>query len=183
MEDYYCGCNKIALASQREITDAFLRLLSRQDFASITVSQICKEAGVSRQTFYSLFSSRENIILFELSQKHCYHPEEACEETLSLQGLCRSCSYYIADRGDFLSLLSHNGLSWLLHDSFYNTFMACDRFLPGQDERTRALTARFVAGGLAGVAAGYVECRQEMTRQELETALYRLFSGSCQDLL
>ena len=59
----YCGNNKIALASQKQIMNAFLNLLEMQSFSNISISKICNEAGVSRQTFYKLYESKENVII------------------------------------------------------------------------------------------------------------------------
>ena len=68
----YCGNNKTALTSQRQIAEALLRLLEEQPYGGISVSAICKQADVSRQTFYSLFQSKENVITFALRNDCCY---------------------------------------------------------------------------------------------------------------
>ena len=62
----YKGTNKTALCSQKNIADTFVQLLRDNNYTAISVSRICKAAQVSRQTFYSLFESKENIILYEL---------------------------------------------------------------------------------------------------------------------
>lgn len=76
----YCGRNKIALSSQKQIAETMLRLLTENSYAAISVSMICREAGVSRQTFYSLFQSKENVIIYMFQEKYCYSPEEASEQ-------------------------------------------------------------------------------------------------------
>ena len=50
----YRGNNKVAMASQQRIRKALLALLEREDFDSISTSALCREAAVSRQTFYNL---------------------------------------------------------------------------------------------------------------------------------
>ena len=44
----YCGCNEKALTSQRAIACALLRLMEAGPYADISISQLCREAGVSR---------------------------------------------------------------------------------------------------------------------------------------
>ena len=66
----YCGCNKTALASQRQIAAAMLELLREKPFDQISVCEISKASGISRQTFYTLFSSREEVISFILREKY-----------------------------------------------------------------------------------------------------------------
>ena len=62
----YCGSNKTALMSQELISRAMMRLIQEKPFTQISVSELCKTAGISRQTFYSLFTSRENVMVFAL---------------------------------------------------------------------------------------------------------------------
>lgn len=55
----YRGSNPTALQSQSMIIQALLALMQEEPFAKITVKAICARAMVSRQTFYSLFDSKE----------------------------------------------------------------------------------------------------------------------------
>lgn len=50
------------------IAEALLLLLQKEDFSEITVTRICQEAGVARQTWYRNFSSREAAVSYILSQ-------------------------------------------------------------------------------------------------------------------
>ena len=66
----YCGTNKTALQSQRQIAEAMMALIQQKPYAQITVSELCKAAGISRQTFYTLFTSRENVMVFTLQANY-----------------------------------------------------------------------------------------------------------------
>ena len=44
------------------ITTALLRLLSKESLSKLTVSQVCKRAGVSRMAFYRNFNDLEQIL-------------------------------------------------------------------------------------------------------------------------
>lgn len=44
------------------IIDALFLLMEKEDFEKITVTQICAKAGVSRLSYYRLFSSKEDIV-------------------------------------------------------------------------------------------------------------------------
>ena len=53
----------------REAIDlAMLDLLEKQDFDKITIMSIVKRAGVSRQSFYRNYTSKEDIII-EIEEK------------------------------------------------------------------------------------------------------------------
>lgn len=175
----YCGNNKTALSSQKQISDALLALLKRKPFSDISVCEICKEAQISRQTFYSLFQSKENVICYELQQNYCFQPEEGqTEEGFSLRGLCRAYSRYIEAERPIISMLVSNQIITCLHQSMLQEFLACPCFLEGSAESDRIFAADFIAGGLTGIAKNYVLYRPEGDQAYLEETIYRLFSGS-----
>lgn len=59
--------------SRRLIEDALLRLMKREAFKDITVTQICQEAQVARQTFYRYYRSSAEVLeqhIFDLWKRH-----------------------------------------------------------------------------------------------------------------
>ena len=52
-----------ALRTRKALVDAVLRLLNDYEVADLNVSQIVKEAGVSRQVFYQHFADRDALIV------------------------------------------------------------------------------------------------------------------------
>lgn len=174
----YQGTNKTALSSQNQIAAAFLRLLENCPYSSISISAICKEANVSRQTFYTLFESKENIVTYMLGKKHSFSPAASCcSSSMTITVLSQEYSSFIIERREFLKLLVKNDIIYLMHESLYNSFMDCTAFLPGADHVVRAFGAEFVSGGLSGIAKIYLE-NEDTSREELETIISELFSGS-----
>jgi AcrR family transcriptional regulator len=178
----YCGSNKTALASQEQIADAFVSLLREKPYNSISICQICRKAGISRQTFYSLFASKENIVAYELERRHGFTPGITCSgNEMTLEQLCREYSCYIREKRDFLELLAQNGIFYQLHDCLYQSFMNCSCFLSSQSEERRAYASEFIAGGLSGAARIYIEKGQQDGGSSLEETLILLFSGKFLD--
>ena len=65
----YQGKNPTALQSQNLITEALLALMEEEPFQkNHDKSPVCAHAGVSRQTFYSLFENKEEVIGRRLDQ-------------------------------------------------------------------------------------------------------------------
>ena len=175
----YCGKNKTALTSQKQIADALLALLQDKPFSDISVCEICKEAQISRQTFYSLFQSKENVICYELRQNYCYQPGEAHEEkALTLTELCSSYSRYIEAEKPMITLLVANNIIHCLQQSMLQGFLDCPCFLPEASETDRVFAADFIAGGLACIAKNYVICHPSGNRSYLEETIRTLFSGN-----
>lgn len=50
------------MSAQESIEAAFRQLLMRKPYQQLTVSEVCKQAGVSRNTFYATFDDKEALI-------------------------------------------------------------------------------------------------------------------------
>ena len=157
-------------------------LLQVKPFSQITISELCKEAGISRQTFYTLFTNRENVMVFTLQDQYCEVLEVSVPASASrgddlLQWLCHNYSMYILRNRALIKLLVDNHLDYLLYDSFFEAMDSCGCFLPAVDPCMRSYAASFYAGGVACVARRYAEEGCSSTAAQLEDLLMTLFSG------
>lgn len=169
----YQGTNKTACASQRQIADATLALMAEAPFSELTVSAICKRAGISRATFYSLFQSKENVIVYLLMQDCCDTPQEPGEDML--HSLCRSYGAYVSRQMKLLQLLSEQNLMPLLQGILCELFSNCACFQSCIREELRPYAASYVAAGFAGVADACV--RDGADASALTDIAYALLSG------
>ena len=177
----YCGSNKTALQSQRQIARAMMALIQEKPYAQITVSELCRAAGISRQTFYTLFTSRENVVVFTLQAQYCDSPEIALpgegERGGALEWLCRAYSEYILKNRRLIKLLVDNRIDHLLYDSFFEAMDSCDCFMAQADPCVRSYAASFYAGGIACVARRYAQEGCTTTADELRALLETLLTG------
>lgn len=58
----YEGTNPKALQSMKRIEDALVKLMRDTPYESVSVTAICKEAGISRPTFYKNFNDKDEVI-------------------------------------------------------------------------------------------------------------------------
>lgn len=175
----YIGDNKTALMSQKLIADALLILLNCRSFSDISISELCKEAQVSRQTFYTLFQSKENVIIYELESKYPFSMEILTDrEKFSLHEFCCCYSLYIKINFEFLKLIINNGLSQVLFDCFYHSIISCEHVIPKEYEKNRDYIAGFIAGGLTSIAKNYVTKEPFDDSDFIENLTYSLFSGT-----
>ena len=179
----YCGSNKTALQSQRQIADAMMALLREKPYQQVSVSELCKAAGISRQTFYSLFTSRENVMVFTLQAQCCDGPEitepkPAARRQEPLRQLCRGYSEYILRNRALIKLLVDNHIDYLLYDTFFENMDSCECFLRNVDPCTRSYAASFYAGGFACVARRYAEEGCMSSADQLESLLMTFLSGA-----
>ena len=178
----YCGTNKVARKSQKQIAEAMMALLGEKPYAQITISELCKTAGISRQTFYTLFTSRENVVVFTLQSDDRAAPgidlpEQARDAAGALRRMCRGYSEYMLQNRRLIKLLVDNRIDYLLYDSFYDAMDSCECFLRGEDPCLRSYAASFYAGGFACVARRYAEEGCSSSGDQLESLLETLLSG------
>lgn len=169
----YQGTNKTACASQRQIADAALALLAETPFSELTVSAICKKARISRATFYSLFQSKENVIVYLLMQDCCDMPQEESED--ALRALCHSYGAYVSRQMELLQLLSDCNLMPLLQGMLRELFSDCACFQSGVRKALRPYAAPYLAAGLASITETCIREGADIT--VLEGVAYDLLSG------
>ena len=174
----YCGCNPIALSSQAQISEALIRLMQHKSYAAITVSELCRCSGVSRQTYYSLFSSMENVVVFTLQSKGCHLPHDA-NAASSLKQFCQCYSHYICENRALLKLLVENNVAYLLYNSIYDSLLGCGNAPAEPPGVERQYAAHFLAGALTGVVRQYCASEPPAPAESLAAILYDLMNGSC----
>ncbi|MCR4611598.1 MAG: TetR/AcrR family transcriptional regulator [Lachnospiraceae bacterium] len=178
----YQGCNKKALSSQNSIAEGFYELLKEKEYSKITASEICKKSGVSRQTFYSLFSSKENIVAYILSKEYAFNPTKECNccGRPTLEELSKGFSSFIIQKGNFIELLEKNNIIYLMQETLYCSFNGCmntEQNKSTPNDITDSVEIDFIASGLTTIAKHYVKNQQSITCSELEEMIYTLFSG------
>lgn len=173
----YCGNNKTALTSQRQIADALLRLLEEQPYGDISVSEICKRAEVSRQTFYSLFRSKENVITFALRNECCYsarEPQSVC--AYSFREVCGGFSRYIVGHADTLEILARHDLMPLLRSVLREDFSAC-LCAEQYKQSLKPYVIDYLAAGITSIAETYIRTGEPTSADALAEIIYLLLRG------
>lgn len=113
----YKGKNPTALQSQQWIVDSLIELMRKRPYQQITIKNICKEADLSRQTFYNIFESKEEILRFCLQRKYeaqFIHISE--KETVSISELMKAFAYVLEEDKEVLQLMIDNHLDSIVSD-------------------------------------------------------------------
>ena len=64
-----CGGNIMAISNSKnteKIVNAALTLFKEKGYANVSVSDISREAGIPRSSFYSLFAGKDDVIIYML---------------------------------------------------------------------------------------------------------------------
>lgn len=105
---------KISEQSRRKMAQALFTIMEQYDYREITVTQIAQEAGLSRKTFYRLFSTKDDILRYQSEKWFSQIYEQVIEEQLhSYWDVVRCYFDFCEQNKDMLLLLKkHNVISF-----------------------------------------------------------------------
>ncbi len=173
----YQGDNKTALGSQKAIADALVRLLHEKRYAELTVSELCQQSGISRQTFYALFQTKENVLRFKLLHDYAY-PEDVLPppDWTAARYLAHTFAVYTHANLDFLRLLVCNDLMHLYYDNCTQWLLEqqpsyLTAIAPGMEQ----YLAVYISGTVSGAVSAYV--KEPIPLEQLENWMCGLFDG------
>lgn len=164
---------KIAVQSKQKMVRALLAIMHRYDYKEITITQIAQEAGLSRKTFYRLFSGKDEILAFFF--------EELFEECFAQIRARRLRHYWDVvqlffdfweERRDLLLLLQKNGLLPRVFEQSYQYAMQVFEFVRSK-ETADALALplpyllAYSVGGTHSMLLKWVEAGMQIPSEEL----------------
>lgn len=172
----YQGKNRTALASQRQLADAMVVLMHRMPYTEISVAELCREASVSRQTFYSLFQNKANVIRYLLRESCDPYVPEREPDVSHLRQMCRYYALYITGHREIMSLLVDNGMTAMISDMLLRAFQKDGLFGHDLLEEQRKYHALFLAGGLTRLAKTFI--KENTEAKDIEEIVYLLMYGN-----
>jgi AcrR family transcriptional regulator len=101
-----CITEKTAI-QQKQITESLLQLMQVKPFPEITVTQLCRHAGVSRRMFYYLFSNMSGALYALIDRK-------ILEVEMGGKNQIAEFFKYWKEQKILLDTLEQNGMSGLL---------------------------------------------------------------------
>lgn len=154
----YQGNNPIAVQSQKLITQALLKLMHKKNFSKIQIKELCEEAQVSRQTFYSLYDSKDQVIELYFDEIFTsFKTELKGNKKLSLSMICSSAISYFIKNSEFIELLVNNKLEYILNRKLEQYLLEFSDSFNVAKTQNHEYAIAFLAGALVGIIHKYIE--------------------------
>ncbi|MCT4632274.1 MAG: TetR/AcrR family transcriptional regulator [Firmicutes bacterium] len=119
----YSGNNPVAIKSQDAIRNEFLKLLKIKPFNKISIKEINEQAKLARQTFYLLFSSKEEILEFHLDEVFLSFVNKVKEnKNKSIEELVAMFLVFFEEHRELLKSLIDNKFHGLISGKFIQYF-------------------------------------------------------------
>lgn len=148
--------NPSAVRSKQWLQDSILKLMSEKPYSGITISEICKGAGLTRPTFYQHFKNKDEVILAFLDtlfEKFSVYISQF--KIITIFDLAFHFFSFWKEHYDFIALLEKNGMIDLLSRRFPlyldKLFSLIDLERPSVSLEEQAYTNALIRGGLVSV--------------------------------
>ena len=166
----YSGKNPSALRSQQWLADSLVDLMKVKEFQHISVKEICQKADLTRQTFYQIFSSKEDVIRYVLA-KDCADFKDTLSQNgqVSMEDLVSGFFCFFRKREDMVQMLIRHRLDHLLTAQFS---LALPEIMDICTERKEVFLSNpylksFIIGGLLNMILEWIKSGDGTDAEEL----------------
>lgn len=118
--------NPTAIRSRKALAEAFVNLLLERPLKDITIEDITSSAGLSRQTFYTNFSQKEDILEHSLNKLFLQFKSIPQFPPATVEEMLVRYFKFWCEHKKFLSVLFNNQLSHIF--ALDNTVLFRDEF-------------------------------------------------------
>lgn len=175
--------NITALRSKMWITNSLLMLMDKKEFNKITITEIIKNADLTRQTFYRNFNSKEDILYEYVNKlyKDCFDEIEKIPKK-DIRIILITYFHYWRKNKDFLLLIKKSKLNYEVIDFYYpymNEYFSKSIIkLPTNSTVEIDYIKYFLLGGLIQVKSRWLENNFLETPTELADIVLSVINHS-----
>lgn len=177
----YQGENPTALQSQQWLVNSLILLMKEKTYEKITVSDICKKADLSRQTFYNFFSTKEEILKSCLRQEYERQFSLLCkQETLSIREIVEAFIQVLTGNQELLNVMLANRLDGIILEEIIKCVaLFADRFAAKESTNgLRPYGEALLSGALAQLLIYWFRQDEPLPIDQLTQLLTDFLSGN-----
>ncbi len=160
--------------SKELILKAFIRILEKKKFEDITISDIAKEAGVVRMTFYRHFDKKEDIIIF-IFEQHVDKALNIMEKKgfNSTKDLLNFRFQTIKESPYIELILNHNELNKLFQTLGKKNIHQFKALIPDLNDIYKA---SFMNGGINAMTKLWIQNGMKESPEEMSTKVMKILN-------
>lgn len=178
--------NPISVRSKRLITEALLEIMDEVPFAKISIRDIVDKAGLTRQTFYHNFESKEDVLIHKLDDLFDGFFQYLIDNKVAdCENIVKFYFRYWQNNADFLKLLIKNNLVYIL-ELRYPEYFKIVQLVYLRDKNISQIEAEyiyaFVSGAVINLLITWINGGQVMTPKEMAEFVMIILEGRFYDL-
>ena len=174
----YTGKHKTAVKSQKLIAESFFDLLQEKAYYDVSIKEICTKAGISRQTFYSLYGTKEDVIRFYLAETFAEWRRQAKTNGVnSLYDLILFFLLGITEDEKLSQLYSSEVLGGILADILKEHLDKTILYERGSISVGDSVANSFIAGGLTMAFKQWHADEDKISIEDVTMFVIKILSG------
>lgn len=175
----YQGSNPTALKSREWLVAALIELMKTEPYEKISVRDICKQADLSRQTFYNFFTKKDDILHDYLKRKCIAQFEKLSQkEYPDLRDAVTAFTEVLDNNRILLELMIKNGLDGIISEEIQNCILLFIHLFPIQSRRRATdYGVAFLSGALAQTLLCWFKQETPLSPTELSDFLMDALTG------
>lgn len=176
---YATNDNAQAIESRSRITDTLLSLMKQHPYRDITITQICQEAQIVRQTYYRNFSSKDDILKFYLDNMVREYFADYYQTT-DIRVQLKAFFTFMLERKEFLLLASKNRLFFLINDTIsvnMTHFLSLQQLTTIDEPKLEIYVTGFIASTICSLLSLWVDNGFEESIDMLSILAHRFLGG------
>ena len=168
---------------QRELEKGFLSVLNTQNYEDISVSDLCKQLGISRKCFYRYFSGKDGILTALLDHTLMDFEASFSQYTLSRESageILEEFFRFWKEHKSLLDALERNSFSTFLYQRALN-FTSRETsifslFVLEEDKFLRNQRIQFIVCGLMTMAISWHHTKYQPAQKQMVLAARQLLT-------
>ena len=176
---YATNNNCQAKESRSRIVSALFCLMHEYQYKEITVTQICQQAQIARQTFYRNFDLKDDIIEFYLNDLVKRYFADYYQEGDALIQL-NSFFTYMLEHKEFLLLASINDFSFMINQTIASKitkFINLQQLTTIRDPELESYVTGFIASTISSLLSLWVENEFKESPEKIAHLAKRFLEG------
>ena len=176
---YATNDNLQAIESRGRITDALLALMKDNPYYDITITQICQEAQIVRQTYYRNFASKDDILRLYLDNMVLRYFTDYYNVTDVNSQMKEFFTYMLKNR-EFLLLASKNSLFFMIDETIsinITKFINFRQITTIDEQRFEKYVTGFIASTVCSLLSLWVDNGFAESPEMLSQLGLRFLSG------
>ena len=170
----------VAERSKTAMANALIEIMKQKGYNKISIKEICEKADVVRQTFYTNFKTKDDILIFYIDKNVRTFVDKKMPECSSLSEVIYEIFLFCEKSRDDIETFKKNGLEglWLERLIFTNEeFRRCFGRAEKPETYGRYASA-FYAGALYSVALCWLDNGLDISPRQLSEVMVSIIKNN-----
>lgn len=170
------------LLTKRLLQDALLKLLSDKDINKIKISELCKEAGINRATFYRHYELPKDI-LTDIRKSIFMEVKTISDKYNTLDNLLlyleETCTYYYNHKDILIVLFktrSDDDFVDFINESYSSHLSLIKEKTDINDHNSLKLVTYYISGGMFYMLRQWILDPIDISPKEMAELIYKMYS-------